>query len=280
MRPDDRVPQSKCQTISVGARASVARTWGHHSGGISALFCGSAAKARQFIQAYRGDRSARTIIHAVLAANVCLIAVHVFLWLTKRFDFHASTLFRQDLLIDAEGGYPEMFNYLQIGALVWLMLHIFLRVRQPIYASLGIIFVIALADDALELHEQIGGYAESIGLPAPSFLGAQHFGELLHWLAMGALFIAVLVYGFVRSGGEDRKIGGVFVFWIFVLGFSAAVLDAAHEIFHRSFPGADLILGVAEDGGEMLTVALALSTALLLFRQLDDLRWPAAGLPR
>lgn len=48
------------------------------------------------------------------------------------------------------------------------------------------------------------------------------------------------------------------------------------ELAHRgAFFGADFILGIVEDGGEMLTAAVALSTALLLFRHLDDLRRPS-----
>jgi hypothetical protein len=89
------------------------------------------------VQVYRADRTARMIVHAVLGANLLLIGVHMILRLIPRLDFHAEVLFHMSLLIGTEGGYPEMFNYVQLAVLAGLLLHIFVRTRQPIYASLG-----------------------------------------------------------------------------------------------------------------------------------------------
>jgi hypothetical protein len=227
------------------------------------------------MHAYQSDTLARAIIHAVLAVNCCLILVHIFVALIAYFDFYSDQFFHSDLLITAEGGYPEMFNYLQLAVLGWLMFHVFIRTRQAIYAALGIIFLFALGDDALQLHERVGGYAADIDLPGPSFLGPQHFGELLQWLIKGALSIAALIYGLLASSAEDRKVGAIFIILVLMLGFFAVFVDAVHAVLLGKFLGANFVLGIAEDGGEMLTVALALSTALLLFRHLDDLRRPS-----
>jgi hypothetical protein len=241
----------------------------------------SGAKTRQFIDAYRTDPSARAIIHAVLAITCSLIGVHIALEFAEYFEFHSDRLYNRDFLITTDHGYPEILSYLQLTVLGWLMLHVYVRTGHVIYASLGIIFLLALAEDALQLHERVGGFAASIDLPAPASLGADHFGEVLHWLVVVAMSASALVYGFIASSAEDRKIGAIFVLLICILGFFAAFLDAVHIILGGKFFASHFILNVAEDGGEMLTIALALSMALLLFRHLDDLRrpprWSARG---
>ena len=275
MQQDDRSPQSNHQSSPVGPRMSGVSD--RHPAGLHAHVLGSVGKGRQFIHAYQNDKWARTIIHAVLAANCCLIVFHVFLEFVEYFEFYGASLYHQNFLVTTEGGYPEMFNYLQLAVLAWLMLHVFVRTRQAIYASLGAVSLLALGEDALQLHERVGLYAASIDLPAPSSLGAHHFGEFLQWLVVGALSAGALVYGLVASSAEDRKIGAIFVLLIFMLGFLAAVVDAAHIVLRGKFFASDLVFGISEDGGEMLVIALALSAAVLLDRHLDGLRRPPCG---
>jgi hypothetical protein len=232
----------------------------------------SATKTRQFIDAYQSDSSARAIIYAVFTINCSLIGIHIALRFLQYFGLHSDNY--RDFFITTDRGYPEIVSYLQLAVLGWLMLHVFVRTQNVIYATLGIIFLFALADDALQLHERVGKFAESVDLPAPAAFGATHFGEVLHWSVVGAMSVAVLVYGFVASSAEDRKIGAIFVLLIFMLGFFAAFLDAVHIILGGRFFASNFIMDVAEDGGEMLTIALALSMGLLLYRHLDDLRRP------
>jgi hypothetical protein len=242
--------------------------------GIRAHIVAVFEKMQQFIDVYQNDKSARTIIHAILATNILLISIHILLSFASYFEIYRDTLFDRSLLVTTEGGYPEIFNYLQLAVLAWLMLHVFVRTRQAIYAALGVLFLLALGEDALQLHERVGRYAASIDLPAPPSLGAMHFGELLHWLGIGTLSVVALVYGLVASSAEDRKVGAVFVSLIFMLGFFAAVLDATNIVLRDRFFGAGFVLGIAEDGGEMLTIALAVGAAVLLYRHLDQLRQP------
>lgn len=241
---------------------------------IRALVPALGSKARQLIQAYQADSAVRTMIHAVLGANLFLIGLHVILRLILRLDFHTDVLFHRSLLIGTEGGYPEMLNYLQLAVLAGLLLQIFVRTRQPVYASLGAVFLLALADDALRLHERMGSYVPSMGISGPAGLGAQQFGELLYFAAVGLAMIAVLAHGFAASAAEDRKLGGIFVVWIGMLGFCAVLVDVMYAVLGE-LTGARFIFAIAEDGGEMLAAALALSTAVLLFRHLDDLRLPS-----
>jgi hypothetical protein len=232
------------------------------------------SKARQLAQSYRADRAARMIVHAVLGANLVLIGVHIILRLILRLHFHTEVLFHRSLLIGTEGGYPEMFNYVQLAVLAGLLLRIFVRTRQPIYASLGLVFLLALADDSLRLHERMGSFASTMGISAPAGLGAQQFGELLYFAVVGLALIAVLAYGFATSDAEDRKLGGIFALWIGMLGFCAVLVDVIYVVLSE-FTGTGFIFAIAEDGGEMLAAGLALSTAVLLFRHLDDLRRPS-----
>ena len=53
-----------------------------------------------------------------------------------------------------------------------------------------------------------------------------------------------------------------------LLTFFATVMDLVHLAFIKSFSGSRLLLEVAEEGGEMMAVSLALLLALTLARQL------------
>jgi hypothetical protein len=277
MRQDDYPPRLRSHADWVGSHPSTVTTSDHRAASIRVLVATLARKARQFVHAYQSDRSARTIIYVIVAVNCCLIGIDIFL---KFMSYFGHYHYHPDFQVTVEGGYPELFNYLQLTVVAWLMLHVFVRTRQAVYAASGIIFLIALAEDALGLHERVGVYAAEIDIPAPSLLGAPHFAELLHFLVVGALFIVLLVYGLAASSAEDRKIGALFTLLIFILGFFVAVVDAVHIMLIGVFAGSHFLLGVIEDGGEMLTVAVALSAALLLFRHLDDLRRPSRSVPK
>jgi hypothetical protein len=138
----------------------------------------------------------------------------------------------------------------------------------------GAIFLLALADDTLKLHERMGSYAHSMGISAPAGLGAHDVDELLDFAVVGLGIIAVLVYGLVTSDAEDRKLGGIFAAWIAMLGFCAALVDVIYVLLSANLRRGGFIFAIAEDGGEMLAAGLALSTAVLLFRHLDHLRRP------
>jgi hypothetical protein len=174
-----------------------------------------------------------------------------------------------------DGGYPEIFSYLQLTVLATLILLVFVRVRQAIYAALAAVFLLALCEDALELHERVGLYLAGLGLPALPFLGARHVGEILHWLMVGSLAFGALAYGFAASAAEDRKIGAVFALLFLLLGFFAGFVDAVHVVLSKSFFASGALFELLEDGFEMLTITLALSAGVLLFRHLDALRRPA-----
>jgi hypothetical protein len=272
MRKDDRPGSQDTTQTPSGLSGLRARASDYLPAGIHALVLASVAKVSQFLDKYRSDKSARTAIHVVLVANCCLIGLHSFLELIAYFDFYFDTLYRPDLLITTDLGYPEMLCYFQLAVLGGLMLHVFVQTRHVIYASLGIIFLFALGDDALQLHERVGLYAASIDLPAPSPFNAYHFGQVLHWLVIGAACVALLVYGLLSSGAEDRKIGAIFVLLIFMLGFFSGFMDAVYVVLRGKFFASHFILGVVEEGGEMLTIGIAVSAALLLHRHLDDLR--------
>jgi hypothetical protein len=274
MRSYDRTPSSELSTAS-DASSPYGRAAPYRVSRTLALVPALASKARQVIQAYQADRTARTMILAVMAANLSFIGVHIILRLALRFGLQIDASLRSDLMVGTEGGYPEMFNYLQLAVLIWLLLDIFVRTRQRIYAALGVVFLFALAEDTLEIHERMGNYARIIDIPAPAALGAHHFGELFYFAVIGSTFIAVLICGLLSSDAEDRKLGGLFAVFIGMLGFCAAVLDAVNIILSGTFPGARLIFDIAEDGGEMLAVGMALSAALLLSRHLENLRRPS-----
>jgi hypothetical protein len=250
------------------------RTCDRRGGGSDAPIAAFRTKIRQFITSYQTDHVARTMIYALFSVNFLLILAYIAFKVMIYLDPTRHAVYYY-FLITSDHGYPELFNYMQLAVAAWLLFQVFVRTRQAIYVSLSMIFLLALGEDALRLHEQVGTYALIIDLPAPSFLGAQHFGELLEWFVVGALSVGALVYGFSVSAAEDRKIGIIFVIILVILGFLAALVDALQIVLSERIFGLDFLLELIEDGGEMLMIALALSVTLLLARHPDDLRRPS-----
>lgn len=236
------------------------------------------SKSRQFKLAYQNDGVAKALIGLVFVINAAWIAIHVGI---KAFEYLVSDAYRLDYtqyLLTVDGSYPEICNYVQLLLIAFLIFVILIETRQAIYASLTIIFLLALGEDALRIHESVSQYADGLELWSPASLSIYHFSQFFHWCVVGMIVAGLLVYGFVRSDTEDRKIGALFILVVFILGAFSVLVDSVQAVVTDLFADARLMrgpIGIVEDGGEMLTIALALGLALLLARHRVTLRRPA-----
>jgi hypothetical protein len=162
--------------------------------------------------------------------------------------------------VGADRSYAEMFGYVKLASLVVLLLATYGRSKNRMYLIWAGVFAYVLLDDALLIHEGLGHMAAG---PSGS-RWAWDMGQLVVWILVGMILLAISIGALVRSSGQDRTNGILLLWTLLALGFFAVAVDLVHAIVRSWFRGADLLFTVIEEGGEQLVLSLAVAVALLI----------------
>ena len=170
--------------------------------------------------------------------------------------------------IRRDWSYAEIFGYLKVVAILFLLITIPRVWKRPIYLAFIAIFTFVLLDDSLQLHET-GGFliAEAFDVQSVAGLRPNDPGELLVWTLAGVPLLAAAIAALVKSPREDRRNGLLLLGALALLGLFAVVVDMMHVVFGQAFRGADELLTVIEDGGEQATLSLTCGLAALIRRE-------------
>lgn len=186
----------------------------------------------------------RALLALLLSTDGLFIALHL-VYLYSRFlqDFHFS--------VEMDWGHGDVFQMVKEYWAFALLVALFLRTRRPVHGAWSLVLGYVLLDDAVQIHERGGGkIVEWFGY-APAFqLRAQDFGELTVTVAAG-LGLAVAMGGaWLLSDREDRRVARRLTALLGLLFFFGVIVDMLHVV--RAWP----LLGLLEDGGEMLAMSL------------------------
>jgi hypothetical protein len=234
-----------------------------------------AADYRSCLRCAWRDRALVRGLLAVLAINVVLVALHGAHFVCLRYGLDAWP--RDPLFsLDSNTGLAQLFSSGQTMLLIGLLLRLGAQTRTALYPALAAVFLLVLLDDALALNQLLGEpLAGALGLVDRPRLEAQSVAEMMVYGVLALPLLGMLAATFLRAPIEHRRAGAGFVLLLALLAFFATVMDLVHLAFIKSFFGSRLLLEVVEEGGEMLTLSLALTLALILSRQL-----PARGAQR
>ncbi|MCL3883244.1 hypothetical protein [Marivita sp. GX14005] len=197
-------------------------------------------------------------LRLALGLDAVLIGVHVALGLMV---MRGAVGHWPDLLnITRDWGAGEIFNYVKWALILVALIGHIRRSRDPGAAGLALLFALALLDDALQLHER-GATALIEGLALYRFLDLETsviLGEFAVWAALGMIALAGLVAGWahVDPRRRERMIPALLIFGAVLI--CAVVIDALHGLAADRSLRAGLI-GIAEDGGEMVFLSLLLA---------------------
>ncbi|HEX6980470.1 MAG TPA: hypothetical protein VF342_14340 [Alphaproteobacteria bacterium] len=216
------------------------------------------------------DRRIRALGLSVLAIDFLFIAINFLVKLskaTRKITLDMSAFDKPYLSLDWDGGLPEIFGYVQTAATALLLLALARRTGRAMYAALGGIFLVILADDALMIHETLGD-AIAMDLNLPWFVGLrpQDFGELAADGGMLLLVGALFVYGIRRSDRDDIDVALLFAAIVGAIAFFGVVVDMlVIELYYGLSRRFARLLSVLEDGGELVGMTLALLVAVTLY---------------
>jgi hypothetical protein len=230
----------------------------------SGLYEASGGPISQLLRAYRASAAARAIIVGVALINVTFVLLHIYS--VAGFGEEWTRNYR----VDIDRGFAEIFNYAQVVGCGLLLYRCYVKSGDVVYLAWALVFTFVVLDDSLLIHERVGKLLDTrLGLPALPGLRSHDTGELIVWAAASALLVPALILGFRNSKQDAVEFGKVLTLIFALLVFFAVVVDMVHMAAVPRSHSADAILAVVEDGGEMLSVALALAFSLLLNRHLS-----------
>lgn len=209
-------------------------------------------------------KNARCLLVFLLSMDAAFIAIDILRRCTPYFH---SALWS----IEKDLGYPEIFQYVKFFLICILLLGTAGKRRRLGYAAWAVVFFYFLLDDALEVHEILGG---RLGFSHP-FLQSLGYrpldmGELMVSVGVGLGLMSLLVLFYLRGDQAFRKTSKDLVLLVGILAFFGVGVDMAKKPLEHlaNHLGLDqvywLVEGVIEDGGESLAASLLLWYAFLL----------------
>jgi hypothetical protein len=209
---------------------------------------------------YRTDRLSRGFALTLICLNIFAIAVPFAIEALRSVGISRYEL-PPLLNISRDQSLPEMFNYGQAALCALLLLGLWLRAREHVFLAWSLVFGFVTLDDATRFHER-GGLllADIFDLVSLPGLRARDTGEIIAWSAAALCILVPLLWSFRQSRPRERGFGSVFLLLFACLVGFAVVVDMLHLM-----TGSKLV-GYVEDGGEMLSIAVACSCAFILYR--------------
>ncbi len=162
-----------------------------------------------------------------------------------------------------DGGYGEFFQYLKFGA-ISLLLWMSARVQKSaLMGGWAAIFLMLLIDDSIKLHERLGGqFVAWFSIPSAYGLRAQDYGEIMVFLMLGAIALAILVLtSRMDRAPAARSLSKYLLLFLVGLAFFGGLVDMAHIYVDQTYglsPKGNRMFAAVEDGGEMIVISLAL----------------------
>lgn len=195
--------------------------------------------------------SASLFLILLFCADLAFIALHSIEALTS---FLNSSLFS----ITKDRSYPEIYQYLKWFWIIILLAYISILMRSFSYIAWSLVFIYFICDDALSIHEIVGKYlAGQLTFTPPLGLRLQDIGELAVTATAGTILLPIVVLAYFRGTEAFKKMSRDMLLLILALVFFGVFVDMLHISIQLGWK-VSFILGVIEDGGEMLVGSLIL----------------------
>lgn len=200
---------------------------------------------------------ATLLLSLLLAADLGFILLHSIEALAP---FWTNPMFS----INKDGTFPEVYQCVKYFWIILLLFYNARIIRARGYVAWAAAFTYFLCDDALRIHENIGIYVAQLGpFTPPLHLRMEDMGELAISFIAGSLLFCLIAWAWLWGSEHFKKICRDIMLLIATLVFFGLVVDMLHIMLRPGWQWG-FVLGVLEDGGEMVTVSLILWYVFLL----------------
>jgi ABC-type multidrug transport system fused ATPase/permease subunit len=215
--------------------------------------------------AFHLDRDADKMLLLLIVTDLLFVLFHVL------HVYHDALGFFYDLnfSLAQEQGFAEVFQYIKEFWCTLLLLYLAWRVSNLLYFSWGLLFGYFLVDDSLAVHETLGQQL-SQSLTSASVLGldAQTFSELFVAGVFGVLLLVAIIGSYLLNDNQEARDFSQYLFTFLVMLIGFGVLMKLIQRLSDS-RGWQFVLGMIEEGGEMLVMSVML-WFILRFEPTDD----------
>jgi hypothetical protein len=152
--------------------------------------------------------------------------------------------------------YGEMFQYIKGLWVVMLLLLLARDKSRFMYVSWSILFLYLMVDDCLGIHERLGIFiADRLEFHSRFGLRPQDFGELVVLVLFVTPCLAIVGAAHYLSGTAARKISRHLFAMLALLVFFGVAVDMVPAAVKHGHHVLCPMVGVVEDGGEMLVMS-------------------------
>jgi hypothetical protein len=189
-----------------------------------------------------------TFLLLLLSTDVIFIILHII-------HTYTAYLGGSSFSIEKDRGYSEVFQYIKEYWIVLLLLYSAIKKRNLLYLSWSALFGYLLLDDSFQIHENLGHKA-SIYFDFSPILGlrSEDFGELTVSAFFFLCFFLTIGVTYYLSESNDKTTCRHLFLLLLTLVFFGVVVDMIHQMVFSSVLYS--ILGILEDGGEMLVMSV------------------------
>lgn len=191
------------------------------------------------------EKEATKFLFLLLIVDFAFMVAHV----VYKTGYSSNSL----LSVEKDFGYAEVYQYIKEFWIVVLLLMTAIKRKYIVYFAWSLLFVYLLLDDSLRIHESFGAYLVKYFEFQPMFhLRAQDFGELSVSMLFGSLLFTLIGVSYLFSDHVAKQVSK----HLFILVMSVAFFGVVVDMLHMAIPWGKKLLGLIEDGGEMLVMSV------------------------
>ncbi len=197
------------------------------------------------------NKSANLFLILLICGDLAYILLHFIILLNPDLKNYQYSL-------EMDRGFPEMYQYLKWLWIIIILIYISAQNKSYSYISWALVFSYFFLDDAMKIHEHVGEFFASVWVDnyTPQFgLRLEDFGELASSAIAGVILLSLLTVTYLKTNEIFRKMSKDLVLLILILVFFGIGVDMLHVATMDLGWKVSFILGVIEDGGEMITAS-------------------------
>ena len=195
-------------------------------------------------------------IAAAVALLLLLFSADAAFTLLHLINVETGFLRGTGISLESDGGPSEIYQYVKEFWVIVCMLVAFVSTRHRAYLGWAIAVSFLLADDAGQIHENVGGWlAAHYQFAAPFGMRSKDIGELLVAGAAGVFTLTIVGAGLWRGTEQCRRISRDMGLLIVLLAVVGVVVDVLHIVAYNAQSLLAQVLLVVEDGGEMVVMS-------------------------
>ena len=200
---------------------------------------------KKHIKAIATVDESHKLLALLLLADLAFISIHCL--------FILGILSGPSYSIERDLGFAEIYQYIKEFWTIVLLLFLAIKERHFTYLLWSLLFVYLLLDDSFTIHEEYGLYLSNYFEFKPMFyLRAIDFGELIVSFFSGFVLLTSIGVSLLFTDNYVKQTSKHLFFLLIMLAFFGIFVDMLHQVL----PWAKKIMGLIEDGGEMIVISI------------------------